>query len=258
MKEIRDQFRKIAALVAAQAEVAGGTGHSSTTGSIRELLIHKFLRPHLPKALDIRAGVIIDSEGGRSRQQDCIIVDTRLPLIDVGSDTAALVLAESVVATIEVKSDLTKGELLDSLESSAITKKLVRKGEMEYRKGPVLIKTAKPFPILTYIFSYSGLTVETAARHVLEFAVAKNCGGIVPEAVCVLTRGVLLRSTFMPTVEGQTVTLPSASGEMKLTVHPYPKGDALFAFYRRLVADVMPLRISNYDIETYYSDTELE
>jgi hypothetical protein len=61
----------------------------------------------------------------------------------------------------------------------------------------------------------------------------------------------------MPTVEGHTVKLPSASGEMKLSGHPYVK-DALFAFYRRIVGDVMPLRISTYDIEPYYSDTELE
>ncbi|MDP9162058.1 MAG: hypothetical protein M3O09_17765 [Acidobacteriota bacterium] len=257
MKEVRDQFRKISALLAAQADVSAGNGHSSTTGAIRESLIHKFLRPHLPRDLDVRAGVIIDSLGGRSRQQDCIIVDGRLPLIDVGSDTAALVLAESVVATIEVRSNLTKDELVDSLESCAITKRLVRKGEMEYRKGPALIKTPKPMPILTYMFSYSGLTIQTAAEHVRAFAVEKKDGAGVPEAICVLTRGILLRSPLMPTVEGQNVTLPSASGEIKLSKHLYTK-DALFTFYRRLVADVMPLRISNFDIEPYYSHNELE
>ena len=166
MKEVRDQFRKISALLAAQAEVAGGTGHSSTTGKLREILVQKFIRPHLPKDLDIRAGVIIDADGKRSRQQDCIIVDTRLPLIDVGSDTEALVLAESVIATIEVKSTLTKEELMNSLESSSITKKLIRKGMMEYRKGAAVITTPEPFPILTYIFSYSGLTVRTARDHI--------------------------------------------------------------------------------------------
>src|SRR5437763_16758371 len=111
MIEVRDQFRKIARSLAAQAEVAGGSGHSGTTGRIRELIIQKFLRPHLPKELEIRSGVIIDSTGQRSGQQDCVILDTRMPLVDIGSDAEALLIAESVLATIEVKSFLNKQEL---------------------------------------------------------------------------------------------------------------------------------------------------
>jgi hypothetical protein len=44
---------------------------------------------------------------------------------------------------------------------------------------------------------------------------------------------------------------------MKLTGHPLTK-DALFAFYRRLIDDVMPLRMINIDIDGYYHEVELE
>jgi len=53
----------------------------------------------------------MDAERNQSRQQDCVIVDTRLPLIDIGSDTDSIFVAESVVATIEIKSSLGTSEL---------------------------------------------------------------------------------------------------------------------------------------------------
>jgi hypothetical protein len=257
VEAVRDQFRKISAALAAQAEVASGTGHAATTGKLRELLIHRFFRPHLPSALSIRSGIIIDSEGHRSRQQDCVIVDGRLPLIDVGSETEALIIAESVIATIEVKSYLSKDELLDALESAAVTKGLLRKGEQVYRKGPAEIHFPKPMPILTYVFAYDGLQLPTASGHVNDFATARHDGGIVPEAICILRQGVLLRSSLIPTVVGSTVKLPSAAGKVELTGQPYQK-DALFTFYRRFIDDVMPLRMAVYDIDPYYSATELE
>jgi len=254
--EVRLQFRRIAKALAAQAEVAAGTGHSSTTGRIRETLVQQFLIPHLPRTLEIRSGIIIDSKGNRSRQQDCVIVDTRLPLIDVGSKTDALLIAESAVATVEVKSHLGTSELADALESVALTKSLIRSGEQTYHKGPAQLRVPKPFPILAYIFAYDGLNLETVSQTLADFAHERKDGGIVPEAICILQKGVLLRSQLMPVVEGSHVKLPSLK-ETKVTGHHLTK-DGLFAFYRRLIDDVVPLRMINIDIDGYYQGADLE
>ena len=109
MIEIRDHFREIAHLLRAKADVAGGIGHLSTTGSLREPIIQDFLGPHLPRT------------------------------------------AESVIAPVEVKSYLDKGQLLDSLSKAVRIKALKRKGSQEYRKGPALIISPDPIPILAYI-----------------------------------------------------------------------------------------------------------
>jgi hypothetical protein len=257
MKEVRDQFRKIASMIAAQAVVAGGTDHCVTTGRIREIIVHKFLRPHVPRNVDIRAGVIIDQNGNRSRQQDCVLLDTRLPLVDVGSDLDALLIAESVIATIEVKSFLDKTELLRSLESAALTKALTRKGEHIYHKGPAEVKVGYALPILTYVFAYDGMELDTAFGHIAEFAQEKANGRLIPEAICILTKGVLLRSPILPTVAGFNVTLPAADGSLQLTSVPYSK-DALLAFYRRMIDDVIPIELVNYDFDYYYASAELE
>ena len=256
MKEVRDQFRNIASVLSAQAKVAGGTGHAATTGSLREFVVHKFLFPHFPKSLDIRSGVIIDAEGNRSAQQDCVLVDRRMPIIDVGSDTEGLLLAESVLATIEIKSTLNKDGLLSTLESCMRTKSLKRNGEQIYSKGPVEIQIPEPHPINTYIFAYDGADLKTIAGHMEIFATDHKNGGVIPEATCILTKGVLLRSALIPVVKGHNVTLPPIK-ELTLTAQPYKKG-ALFAFYRRLIDDVMPLRMRIFDIDTYYAAEELE
>lgn len=261
MTEIRDHFRKIADLLNAKAAVAGGTGHSSTTGRLRELIIQDFLRPHLPRAFDILAGVVVDSTGARSSQQDCLIVDSRFPLIDVGSESEALVLAESTAAALEVKSYLDKGELLDSLAKAARIKSLKRKGSQEYRKGPALIVSPEPLPILAYIIAYSGTDLNTVIGHIQDFAYGKVDGQMhdrsqIVDGICVLDQGVVLNGPLMPTVSGNVVTLPALANPT-MTMFPY-KRDALFAFYQRLHSDLTYLRMQNYDLDAYYASSELE
>ena len=256
MLEIRTHFRRIARLLEAEAEVAGGTGHAATTGSIRESVVQKFLQPHLPGTLDIRSGVIVDSTGTRSRQQDCVITDRRLPQLDVRSESHSLLIAESVLAAIEVKSHLDGSVLREVLEAGALTKRLVRRGEQEYHKGGAVIRVPEPLPIFTYVFAYDGVAVKTLGIAAADFAFEKNDPHCLPGGICVLRKGVVLAPHFMPTVEGQTVRLP-ALRDLKLDIRPYQQ-DSLLVFYRRLMDDIMPLRLINYDIDAYYAEEELE
>ena len=254
--DVKLQFRRIANALAAAAEVAAGTGHAVTTGRLREVLVQQFLQPHLPRDLEVRSGVIVDATGKKTKQQDCVLVDTRLPLIDVGSSTDALLVAESVVATVEVKSYLSADELANTIDAISQTIHLTRNGTQVYRKGLVEMRLPKPNPILTYIFAYDGASLETLAQTIADVAHERKDGGVAPDAVCVLKKGALLRSQLMPVVTGSNVQLPSLK-DTKLTVQPLAK-DALLAFYRRLIDDVMPLRMVNIDLDGYYADGELE
>lgn len=255
--DVKLQFRRITNLIAAQAEVADGTEHASTTGIIREEIIKRFLKPHLPKFLGVRSGVIIDSMGNRSKQQDCIIFDTRLPLIDVGSENHALMLAESVVATIEVKSILNSDALRKTLESIVSTKKLMRTGQQFYEKGGISVQMPTVQPILTYIFAYDGAQLDTVGNHIMEFVRCKNDGGLTPEVVCLLKKGNIFRTMLRPEInlKNKVITLPNIQPELSLK--PLIK-DALFDFYKRFIDDVIPLRIRGYDLDSYYSNNDLE
>ena len=254
--DIRLQFRRLAAALKANAEVAGGTGHAGTTGHLREVVFETFLRPHLPKHLQIKAGVIVDSEGNRSAQQDCVLVNSTFPLISVGSDREALVLAESVVATIEIKSFLSTAELRSTMDSIRITKRLVRKGNSSYTKGPLSIQGGGPAPILPYIFSFDGAALNTLAEDAFTYANELNEESSVPEAMCILGRGVIVRTPSIFKLNNKSLSGPAFQPTQIKTEHLAK--DSLLGFYRRLIDDVAHSKLVNVDFESYYSQPDLE
>lgn len=261
--DVRFQFRRLAASLKADADVAGGIGHSATVGTLRELVVARFLKPHLPRTIGIRSGVIIDSTGQRSRQQDIVLVAEEFPVISVGHESTALIVAESVLATIEIKTHLDGGELNSTLESIAITKKLFRSGDLHYSKRGAEM-TYKMMPILNYVFAFDGAHLQTLSQHLVDFGALHKDGGMSPEAICVLAKGVLLREQLVPTPRadaenpGQTrIALPPFFRRLNIEGIPL-KEDGLLKFYSRLRDDVFPLRVVNYDLDPYYDGPDWE
>lgn len=261
MNEIRDHFRRIAEHLKSAARIAAGSGHSATTGRLRECVVKEFLRPHLPKDFEIRAGVVVDSTGTRSTQQDCVIVDTRFPLIDLGSEDEGLFLAESVLATIEVKSYLDKRELCDSLTKISRLKSMKRTGSLEYRKGPAAIIVPEALPILAYMFAFDGTSPSVLVEHIGEFAHGQVDGHThdrsqIVDGICVLEQGALWIDPLMATVSNDAVYLPQLAAPTMWS-HAYRR-DALLVFYRQLQRDLTYLRLQQYDLDAYYNANELE
>jgi len=199
--------------------------------------------------------VIIDSKGSKSRQQDIILVDAGFPTISVGGEREALVIAESVIATIEVKTNLTAAELQSTLEAVTVTKRLFRSGELCYSKRGAEMRFP-PHPILSYVFAFDGATLDTLTRVMFDYCTEENDGGLAPEGICVLTRGTILRASLMPTVKAAenkkdtVVKLPKLGG-VDVTYLPEPK-DALLRFYGRLRDEATPLKLINYDLDPYF------
>lgn len=257
---VRDHFRVLANGLLNRAQQAGVMGHAATVGSLRELVVAEFLRPLLPRHFEIKSGVIIDSTGARSRQQDIIIVDSRMPLIDVGSPDEAVVIAESVIATMEVKSNLTGDELRTSLESCVLTKSLRRGGYIKYAKGPVEMQVHGCVEILTYLFAFDGIQVQRAADRIHEFAWGDEAEGRHPssdmfDAICVLGKGAILNASRIPVVAGNVVQLPALQ-EPEMTFRSLPQ-DALYAFSSRLCADITYLSLHGIDLDPYFTGEEL-
>lgn len=249
-------LRHFAKILAAEAAQAGETGHNATTGKLRELVLHKFLKPRLPKRIQIRSGIIVDPTEKRSKQQDCILVDGEFPLIDVGNDVEAIVVAESVLATIEIKSFLDTARLEEALESIAITKRLERSGSQEYDKKGLKIVLPKPLNILSYVFAFDGLELHTLGNVVKQFAEKHQDSSVCPEAICVLSRGNIQRDSERPVLRGTKVMLPPIK-EPKVKFEQDGE-DTLFKFFYRLLDDVQPLRIVKYDLDRYFHDEVLE
>lgn len=92
--------------------------HKVTKGSLRELLIARLLKKLLASHLSIGTGVIINQYGIESKQTDIIIYDNSILPPFIEEENIGVYPVECVLATIEVKSYLTKEALTQSEENA--------------------------------------------------------------------------------------------------------------------------------------------
>lgn len=90
--------------------------HSGDLGFVREHFVNQVLSSFLPKSIIVGSGEIIGSSGNgkevRSGQQDIILYRSDFPVFTSFTHINTY-LIEGVIATIEIKSDLSKGYALD-------------------------------------------------------------------------------------------------------------------------------------------------
>lgn len=101
--------------------------HSGLKGRAREIFAKNLLTPFLSPNVGICTGIVVDSQGGSSRQIDIIVYDKTLIPSLMFTNEEGIVPIESVLATIEVKSKLTREELLKSVQNSHSVKNLIAK-----------------------------------------------------------------------------------------------------------------------------------
>jgi hypothetical protein len=92
--------------------------HRPAKGELRELFISAVLRSFLTQQFGLGSGVVVNQRGVESNQIDIVIYDNRIVPPLIREQRLGVYPAESVLATIEVKSNLTKAELLKA-ESAA-------------------------------------------------------------------------------------------------------------------------------------------
>lgn len=134
------------------SRVPANSGHSLHKGTPREAFIREYLESHLSQNLAIGTGEIIDatSQPGESRNQiDIVLYRRNYPRLAFGGGIHAF-LAESVVATIEVKSTLTSDELGKSIRAARRVKQLQHHVVRSFHTG------YQPPGILSYVVAYDG------------------------------------------------------------------------------------------------------
>lgn len=135
-----------------QAIVQESTGHTIHKGTPREFFIRDFLENHLSANVAIGTGEIIDSlskPGQQRNQYDIVIYYKNYPKLNFGGNISGF-LIESVVATIEVKSNLTENELHKAIKAAKNCKNLHPNVESSFISGYL-----PPKP-LNYVVAYDG------------------------------------------------------------------------------------------------------
>lgn len=134
------------------SQIPANAGHTLHRGTPRETFIREFLKGHLSARLAVGTGEIIDAQSLPRQQRnqfDIVIFKNDFPRIDLGGGINAF-LAESVVATIEVKSLLTAAELNAAIGAASTAKRFQRNLNTAFTSGYV------PPGILSYVVAYDG------------------------------------------------------------------------------------------------------
>jgi len=106
--------------------------HSLTKGEQREIPLKNFLIKALPSNFEIKSGEVVDCFNSSSPQIDLMIYDKSKTIEFFNSD-AAIIPAESLLISIEVKSKLTKAETVKILTNSTRIRQL-----KPFKKHPVV------------------------------------------------------------------------------------------------------------------------
>lgn len=134
------------------SRIPANAGHTLHRGTPREAFIKEFLVGHLSAKVAVGTGEIIDANSlpRQPRNQfDIVIYKADYPKIDLGGGVNAF-LAESVIATIEVKSLLTQVELQAAIISANKAKKLQTNLITAFTTGYI------PPGVLSYVVAYDG------------------------------------------------------------------------------------------------------
>ncbi|MGG4603764.1 DUF6602 domain-containing protein [Paenalcaligenes sp. Me131] len=124
MKPLVKYCRGAVEALNAQYKMTEVLGHAATAGTAREHLIRNFLTSHLPEMTSVVSGVIIDSTGQRSKQQDIVLMLKSMPRLTFASGHD-LIFQEGAVATFEIKTQITPSVLNDIANNIESVKSLV-------------------------------------------------------------------------------------------------------------------------------------
>ena len=168
-------------------EVTNHIEHMGLRGSSRENILREYIKHLLPQKFAVGNGIITDVNGTQSKQQDFFVYDAFNSPIFLHMESSCIIPVESVYATVEVKSTLTKETLKQSIENIRSVKQL----EITVLKNSPFIPAQFNF-ILGTVFSYtSDSAIETVVQNVDEI-----CRDIPkekqPSVICILDKGLIV------------------------------------------------------------------
>ncbi|MCL5290570.1 MAG: hypothetical protein M1489_06035 [Firmicutes bacterium] len=253
----------IAEFEKAKAEVP----HYGERGAEAEQVLIKWLNNHLPKRFSACSGFIMDDNDDISPQTDVIIYDAlNCPTLRF-SERAAIIPADNAAVAIEVKSKLTKEELIDASKKMAAIKSL---GKLPLSDLDLLPKGAEKIVqrqtmCIAFAFECSA-NLRTVAEWYADILKEPNMNGRHIDFISVLNKGWLDLITRLPDKEGfgsiispepifQPYTVPG-SIELWVGCHEFPER-TLLSMLRLITAHLQAFRTKMYfPYKGIYDNTE--
>lgn len=108
----------------AAANSSGMIKHPGLKGRLREIVVQELITPFLNPHIRAATGTIVDPQGTQSRQIDVILYDEQVTPPVLFSQGEGIIPCHAVVATIEVKSTLTRTDLEHAITNARSVKTL--------------------------------------------------------------------------------------------------------------------------------------
>ncbi|MDR6422409.1 DUF6602 domain-containing protein [Paraburkholderia phenoliruptrix] len=129
--DAKQLFRSVSDKMQRDFELAAQFAHMPTRGAARESTLRDFLaNGRLPAKYGLGSGEVVDHLRRVSRQCDIVIYDSIYGLSLHYNEQCQIHPIDSVYGIIEVKSGLSKAELLDSLEKIKVFKQMSAEGAL--------------------------------------------------------------------------------------------------------------------------------
>lgn len=190
----------------AQYAMTNVIGHAATAGSARERVIQDFLIAHLPEMTSVVSGVIVDSKGHRSKQQDIVLMLKSMPRLRFASGHD-LVFQEGTVATFEIKSKISSRNTIEKIGENIRSVRCLSPSSLAVAR---LGDTSWPHArILSAILTYNGADLARVAEWLEALPDSDK-----PDLYLDLTKGILLRK------DGGCAPPDAAAGSYSTQVGP--------------------------------------
>ena len=246
--EISKIFEEISAKMKGDFNISAQFQHHGNRGSYREDSLKNFLtNGKLPDIFGIASGEIISQYSQVSKQMDAIIYDKSKSIIFESSESTKIFPIESVLGTIEVKSQLSRAKLIEGLENIKSLKtlhapQLIRKNygdhvQIGYYNNP-------PFGVI-FAYSLSNNSLESLRNNLKEWCVS-NPPEVWPNFICILDEGTINFRNGL-----NDVLISSEIQETSSISSLHHKENSLFEFTSALITLCANRKIDIFNIQAY-------
>jgi|GEM_PF-765635 len=254
--DIKKVFRGISSKLSSDFEISSEINHNGNKGTYREGALRDFLLSgRLPKRFGIGSGEIIGPARNVSKQSDLIIYDQLDGVSLIYDDNVQVYPIECVFGVVEVKSKLSKVELIKSLDNIKSVKSLAP--EETFTKNPsawMTVTQARPRPFgIVFAYSLAGNSLESLRENLTEWE-KENDRKYWPNLIVVLGEGILLHCG-----EGlRNMSLFSNDEILKAQYASYLayKKDTLLHFYSILIDLCTNTQLGPVNLKRYQNPAE--
>ncbi|AUT51929.1 DUF6602 domain-containing protein [Paraburkholderia caribensis] len=247
--DAKQLFRSVSEKMRNDFQLAAHFNHKGTRGTVRENTLRDFLaKGRLPRKYGLGAGEVVGHVRDVSRQCDIIVYDSMYGLSLHYDEHSQIYPIDSVYGIIEVKSGLSKAELIDSLEKIKALKEMSLGGAIAepLANGYTVVRPRpKPFGVV-FAYSLSDNSLDSLCENLQEWE-SKNPPTSWPNYICILGVGCIYhQSGFESCIDSETITVRAFPLSLKY------ESDSLFKFYCALHDMCSRMKLGPVELERYF------